>query len=161
MKLYDINAALEAMLDAVDPDTGELLCDPDELEALALEREEKLEGLALFVKNCKAEAEAIKAEKLALEKRQKTAENKAERAKSFLQAMLAGGKLKTARASVSYRRTEAVELGEDFMPWAREHNAFLRYKDPEPDKKAIGEAIKAGEEVPGAEIVVRQSMTIK
>ena len=163
MKLSDINVALEAMLDAVDPDTGELLCDPDELEALALEREEKLEGLALYVKNCRAEAEAIKAEKLALEKRQKTAENKAERAKSFLQAMLAGEKLKTPRASVSYRRTESPKIVDEaaFWRYAADHNELVRRKDPEVDLVAVKAAIQAGEAVPGAEIVSKQSVIIK
>ena len=161
MKLYDINAALEALLEQEDPETGELLCDMDALEALLLERDEKLEGLALYVKNQKAEAEAIKAEKQALEKRQKAAENKAERAKCFLQFILGGEKFQTPKVSVSYPRTEAVDQGEDFLPRALEHDSFLRDSEPEPDKKAIAEAIKAGEEVPGAEIVVRQSMTIK
>ena len=65
MTLYDINAQLEALLEQVDPETGELLCDMDQLEALSLERDRKLEGLALYIKNRDAEAKAIREEEKA------------------------------------------------------------------------------------------------
>ncbi len=163
MTLYDINARMEYLLEQVDEETGELLCSYEELEALAMARDEKLEGLALYVKNMKAEAEAIEAEKLALEKRQKTAKNKAERAKSFLQAMLAGEKLKTPRASVSYRRTESTKIVDEaaFWRYAADHDELVRHKDPEADLVAVKAAIQAGEAVPGAEIVSKQSVIIK
>lgn len=162
MRLYDINATLEALLDAVDPDTGELLCDLEELEALIMARDEKLESVALYIKNRAAEAEAIKAEKLALAQRQKVAENKAERARRFLAEMLAGEKFTSPRVAVSWRKSQAVELGADFLPWARQYgDQYLSYRDPEPDKKAIGAALKAGQEIPGAELVTNLNMQIK
>ena len=42
--LYDIDAAI---LDCVDQETGEIL-DPEKLDALQMEREQKLEGVALW-----------------------------------------------------------------------------------------------------------------
>ena len=41
MKIWEINQALEALLEQVDPETGELTCDMDALEALTIERDEK------------------------------------------------------------------------------------------------------------------------
>lgn len=161
MKLYEINAALEGLLEQVDSETGELTCDLEALSDLMLARDEKLEGLALYVKNVGAEAEAIKAEEKALAERRKVLENKAERAKKFLSEFLSGEKFQTPKVAVSWRKSEAVELGDSFMVWAREQDKFLRWKDPEPDKTAIKAAIKAGEVIPGAELVSRQSMTIK
>ena len=57
MKLYEIN---EAILACVDPETGE--ADVEKLDELMLIREVKIENLALWVKELRAEAEAIKAE---------------------------------------------------------------------------------------------------
>ena len=101
MKLYEINAALEALLEQVDEETGELTCDMEQLEALSLERDEKLEGLALYCKNAAAEAEAIKAEEKTLAERRKRLENRAERARTFLSEQLCGEKFTTPKVAVS------------------------------------------------------------
>lgn len=160
MRLYEIDAAIEELLEQEDPETGELLCDYEQLEALMMARETKLENVALYIKNKTAEAEAIKAEKLALEKRQRQANAKVERAKEFLARYLDGQKLTTPRVAVSWRKSEAVEIGMGFFA-TDANERFLRYRDPEADKAAIRAALKAGETVPGAELVVRQSMQIK
>ena len=162
MKLYEINAALQELLDQVDPETGELTCDLEQLEALTLEREDKLEGLALYAKNAKAEAAAIREEEKALAERRKALETRADRAMAFLDAELGGENFHTPRVAVSHRRTESVEIGAEFLDWARTFgDQYLRFTDPEPDKKAIKTALKAGEIIPGAEIVSKYSMSIK
>ena len=74
MKLYEIN---NAILDCIDMETGEII-DIDKLNKLEFEREAKIEGVACWIKDLKAEAEAIKTEKQALAERQKVAENKVE-----------------------------------------------------------------------------------
>lgn len=160
LRLYEIDAAIEDLLEQEDPETGELLCDYEQLEALMMARETKLENVALYIKNKTAEAEAIKQEKLALEKRQQQANRKIERAKAFLEQYLAGQKLVTPRVAVSWRKSEVVELGMGFFS-TDVNERFLRYRDPEPDKAAIKAALKAGEDVPGAELVARQNMQIK
>jgi len=161
LKLYEINAALEALLEQVDEETGELTCDMEQLEALSLERDEKLEGLALSTKNDRAEAEAIYAEIDNLSKRARALKNRAERKSEFLERMLNGEKFQTPRVAITYRTSQAVELTPEFLEWAITQDKFLRYKDPEPDKTAIKAALKAGETVPGAEIVTRSNMSIK
>lgn len=162
MRLYDVNAALEELLNQVDPETGELVCDMDALEALSIEREEKLEGLALYCKNLTAEAEAIRNEEKTLAERRKALENKAARAKEFLDLNLSGEKFQTARVAVSYRKSKAVEINETaFWPWAVDHTEYIRRKDPEPDKAAISAALKNGQKIPGAELKETLSMSIK
>lgn len=163
MRLYEINAALEDLLNQVDPETGELTCDLDALEALSIEREEKLEGLALYCKNLTAEAEAIRNEEKALSERRKALENKANRAKDFLNLNLSGEKFQTARVAVSYRKSKAVEITDDTRFWAYgiSHPEVVRRKEPEPDKVAIAAALKNGQEIPGAELVETLSMSIK
>ena len=103
MKLYEIDAAIQKVLDEimVDPDTGEAKLDEEALAELQMEREKKLEGVALAIKNLSAEAAAIKAEEDNLAKRRKVLENKVDSMKGFLRTALNGEKLKTARVSVS------------------------------------------------------------
>ena len=56
--LYDID---QEILACIDDETGEIL-DVEKLDALQMERERKLEGVALWVKDLKAEAAAVKEE---------------------------------------------------------------------------------------------------
>lgn len=160
MTLYSINAALEELLNQVDPETGELTCDLDQLDALMMERDEKLEGLALYCKNADAEAKAIREEEKALAERRRSLENKAERAKGFLAEQLAGEKFSTPKVVVSYRKSEQVEVSSAFFT-DESNERFLRFKDPEADKTAIKAALKNGETVPGAELVSKMNMSIK
>ncbi len=160
MKLFEINAALEELLNQQDPETGELTCDLDQLDALMMERDEKLEGLALYCKNADAEAKAIREEEKALAERRRSLENKAERAKGFLAEQLAGEKFSTPKVAVSYRKSEQVEVSTAFFT-DESNERFLRYKDPEADKTAIKNALKAGETVPGAELVSKTNMILK
>ena len=62
MNLYEIN---EALYGCVDEETGEII-DAEKLEALSLAFDEKVENIALWIKNLLADAAAIKAEKLKL-----------------------------------------------------------------------------------------------
>lgn len=161
--LYEINAALEALLSDVDEETGEVGFSAEQLDALVMEREEKIENLALAIKNMAAEAAAIKAEEDSLKKRRKALENKTERIRDYLQDCLAGDKFKTPRVAVSYRKSTTTEITDEaaFWEFASEHPQYYKTYDPEPDKKAIMETLKTGESVPGAELVDHMNMQIR
>lgn len=159
-KLYEINADLEAVLSQVDEETGELTIDPEALDALLMERTDKLEGMALLVKDWNAEAAAIKAEEAALKERRERIEKKRDGLRDYLQQVLAGEKLETAKVSVTYRKSKSVEI-DPAVFWEHPAEMFIRQKDPEPDKKAITDALKNGGTVPGAALVEKVSMTIK
>lgn len=153
MTLYEIDAAI---LDCIDAETGEVV-DADKLNDLQMEREEKVEAVALWIKDLTAEAAALKAEKQAFSERQAAAEKKAESLRKWLSDALAGQKFKTTRVAVSFRKTESVDVPD---VWALD-DSFLKYADPTPDKQKIKAALKAGEAVTGAALVEGQSMTIK
>lgn len=157
MNLYELNRAIAGFDLEIDEETGEIL-NGDDLDKLEMERSEKIENIALWIKDLNAEAAAIKAEEQNLSRRRKTAENKAEWLRSYIQDALGGEKLKTARVAVSYRTTEAVEIiDQEEIP-----EAFLTIKtEVKPDKKAIKDAIKNGGTVPGTELVKRTSVQIK
>ena len=153
MTLYEIDAAI---LDCIDAETGEVV-DADKLNDLQMEREEKVEAVALWIKDLTAEAAALKAEKQAFSERQAAAEKKAESLRKWLSDALAGQKFKTTRVAVSFRKTESVDVPD---VWALD-DSFLKYAEPTADKAKIKAAIKAGETVTGAELVDGISVTIK
>lgn len=151
--LYEIDAKITECFDA---DTGELL-DAEKLENLMIEKENKLENVALWIKNLKADAAMYKAEKTAFEERQAAAERKAESLTEWLKNALNGQKFKTEKAEVSFRKTSKIEV---LDIWELNED-FVKYSDPTPDKAAIKRAINAGEDVKGAKLVEDISISIK
>ena len=155
MTLYQIN---EEIMNCIDEETGEII-DIDRLNALEMERDTKISNVACWIKDLKAEAEAIKAEKQALDKRQKAAENKAENLKEWLAKVLQGEKFKDSKVSISYRKSEKVVFAEDF--------AYVTLPDHmkkitvEPRKTEIKEFLKAGGEIDGVRIEESSNMQIK
>lgn len=153
MKLYEID---QAIMDLVDNETGEII-DIEMFDSLQMERDEKIESIALYIKDLKAEAEALKAEKLAFAERQKVAENKVESLKNYLAYALKGQAFKSTKAVVSFRKTQQVDIPDIY---ALDEN-FLKYAEPTADKTAIKEAIKAGQTVKGATLIENTSIIIK
>lgn len=155
MTLYEID---EAMLECVDMETGEII-DINKLEALEMERDKKISNIACWIKDLKAEAEAVKAEKMNLQKRQSACENKAEQLKKYLEFALQGEKFKDSRCSVSYRRSESVKVDEniniDEVP-----ECYLKIKK-EISVSDVKEALKSGIDVVGCSLVSKQNIQIK
>lgn len=154
MKLYEID---EAIMSCIDQETGEVI-DIERLNALEMEREKKIEGVILWMKSLKAEAEAIKAEADVLLKRYKVLMNKVTSLKDWIVLALAGEKFKTARCSVTYRRASSVKIDDIAKIPAK----FLKeIKEDWIAKTEIKKAIEAGEEVEGAHIEESQSAIMK
>ena len=151
--LYEID---QMLLACIDPETGEII-DDEQLTALQMERDAKIEGVALWIKNLKAEAEAYKAEKDAFAAREKAAKDKAESLRKWLAEALAGQAFKSPKAVITWRKSSAVVVDD---LW-KVDESFLKYKEPDVDRIAIAKAIKEGAEVSGVHIEERQSMTIK
>ena len=78
--LYEIDSAISGCVDA---ETGEII-NEEMLSALLMERNAKLENVALWVKNLDSDAAAIRAERDALDRRMKIAENKAASLRNWL-----------------------------------------------------------------------------
>lgn len=163
MKLFDIDEKLAACVKldesrVVDTESGEII-DLEAIAALEMERDKKIENLGCWYKNLLADAEALKAQKNAFAEREKAAKAKAESLRGFLGRYLNGKKFETAKVAMSFRKSEAVEFDAKCIGDVPEE--FLKFKDPELDKVAVKKAIKAGESVPGCELVQRQNLQIK
>lgn len=162
MNLYQIDEAIEKAFSlAIDPETGEVNEDQfNLLETLSLTRNEKIENIALLIKNLRAEAVALKTEKEVFQKRQKQAENKAEALSRYLMDALNGEKFSSNRCSVSFRHTTKVALDEGFTIYDIDTH-FVRMKEPELDKTAIKKALEDGTPIAGVHMEDGLSMTIR
>ena len=154
--LYEITEALRNFDLDIDEDTGEIL-NADELDALELERDTKIENIALWIKNLNSDAEAYKREKDSFYQKEKVAKNKADRLKAYLEAMLMGEKFKSDRVTISYRKSESLNI----EPGAEIADIYLKYAEPQVDKMALKEAIKEGLVMDGVSIVTKQNMQIR
>ena len=159
--LYEIDRQILAL---VDPETGEIT-DGAAFDQLQMAREDKLEGIACYIKNTVAEAAAIKAEENVLAARRKVLENRVERLKTYLSDALGGETFQTARVSVTFRRSSRVEVAEPALAiaWAQSngYNGLVKYKAPEIGKDDLGKLLRSGMDIPGVELVESLSMGVK
>lgn len=165
MKLYEIANDYIALLQAIDEGEIPEEAIADTLEAIEGEIEYKADNLACVLKTLEAEAAAIKAEEKALAERRKQKENAKERIKQYLSDVLQRldiNKLETARNKITFRKSESVVIGENFIEWARTHrDDLLTYSEPTANKTAIKQALKDGAEIEGAYIESKQNIQIK
>ena len=139
MKLYEVNQAIESIFEVlVDPVTGELLPDEnllEQLDALQMERSRILEYLVRLVLNTKAQCTAIKEEEQRLRDRRQDCERKVARLMAILDRECAGEKTDCGVATICYRKTSRVEVGDDSaaLSWLMENGHSSCYKVPAPE----------------------------
>lgn len=162
--LYKIDADILSVLEngfAVDEETGEVLDGAEQVELLQMERMDKLENIALYLKSEAALIGNIDSEIAALKKRKEQHESRSNRIKAYLSAsMEAAGedKFETAAVAVSFRKSEAVVVTDQD---GLDDKFFTETVTRKPSLTAIKSAIKAGETVAGAFIDKRRSVQIK
>lgn len=161
MTLYEIN---QSILECFDAETGEIL-DAEKLTELSIERDTKIENIALYVKNLTSEAAAIREEEKALAARRKAKENRAEQLKNYLLNELNGEKFETAKASVTFRKSEGVAVTDDaeLISWLefRGYDDCISYTTPKANLTEVKRLIKQGETPTGATLEERININIK
>lgn len=157
MKLYEYDAALASCWDE---ETGEIL-NAELMDALEMERDQKIDNICSYIKDLQAEAAAIKEEKLQLARRQARAEKQADGLKRYLAMCMAGEKWKNARHTIGWRKS--VQLIVDNVQAIMEsgRDDLLVYADPTVNKTAAKEALAAGEAVPGVHLEEVNNIQIK
>lgn len=157
MNLYEIE---KEIMSCVDMETGEII-DCEKLDALTMERDQKIENIALWVKNLEADAKAYKEEKDSFAQKQKAAENKAKSLKEYLSRFLAGTSYKSTKVNIGFRKSESVDVFslESLIEYGNAD--YLKYKEPEADKTAIKAALKSGANIPGCILVESNNIQIK
>lgn len=136
----------------------------DTLEGMSGALEVKATNVAFFVRNLEATAAQIKEAETQLYMRRKQIETRAERVKAYLLANLEAtgiSKIDSPYFKIAVRENppSVVIDAESQIP-----AKFMRRAEPPPpapDKKAIADAIKRGEEVPGCHLTRTTKVDIK
>lgn len=140
----------------IDIDTGEF--NEAMFEGLRIERDRKIENIAIWVLEDEAMAKSIKEQENKLKERREILEQRIEKRKEFLRYISEGKKLKTDRVTVSYRTSKAVKItNEEIIP--------IKYKTVKTavsvSKDDIKKDLQAGKTVEGAELETRVSTLVK
>lgn len=163
MSLYHMTENYRAALvDLSDPELPEEVV-ADTLEALEGELIQKGQAVAAFALNLAAEVEAIKTVEKRIVERRRALENRVERMREYLRANMERAGITEIKAldgsftaKLAKGRPSVVVDDESLIP---DDSEFVRWKR-EVSKTAIADAIKAGQEVPGAHIEVRPSLRL-
>ena len=172
MNLYQLDAVIE---DAISQgyeryvDEDGVLVDEEGyrqwMEHLQGAVDAKIENIALYIKNLKAEAAAIREEEKELAKRRHRKENHAEWLADYLAGFLRMkqmDKFETAKCAVRFTSSESVAVtdGDALDAWLSDHDEFLRYAEPTLNKAELKKYLKQNE-VPGAELQKKKNISIK
>ena len=118
----------------------------DTMEGIEGALEDKFDGYAAILRTMAAQKKMLEEEKKRLEARIASWDSNMKRMKEFMTfSMQSTGKTKFKTAQNSFwiqKNPESVVM--DTEDWEKIPEDFLRYKDPEPDKTKIKEALKAG-----------------
>ena len=151
--LYEIN---QDIMNCIDFTTGEIL-DDEKLQELQMEKSEKIENIALWIKNLESETKAIKDEINVLRERNELKERKIEKLKQYLTGNVEK-KFETSKVIISYRKSVSVNITDE----SKLEEKYIKTKiETSVDKMAIKEAIKNGITVSGAELIEKQNIQIK
>lgn len=156
--LYELTTQASALYEMLQNEEIDEQTFNDTLEAL--ETDIKVENYCKVIKQLQADAEMFKGEIDRLTARKKTAENAVDRMKNALLAFLqlsGQEKVKAGSFSVSTATTQAVHItDESAIPCI-----YLVEQPPKVDKIGIKNALKAGEEINGAELVNNLGVRIR
>lgn len=166
MTLYEYADQYRYLLDQVE--SGEYTEDDvkDTLEAIGICTAEAVEQVGKIILEADAGTAALKAEEDRVKTRRMALERKEAALKEYLKnalEMMGERKVKTPLITVSIRKNpDSVQLTPQFVQWATisGRDDLLRYKEPEPDKRKILEALKAGDKLP-AVIVHSEGVTVR
>ena len=141
-------------MNCIDPETGEV--DGDQIEALTVERNKKIDNVVHYIINLNSDINELKAEIDRLQNIKRSDEATIDRLKELLRNVLAGEKHKGTDYAVSYRKSKAVVVDDELML----EEVFKRVSYT-PDKTKIKEALAAGAAVRGAHLEEREAVIIK
>ena len=162
--LYELTDDYLALLEmAEDPDIDEQAL-KDTMEGIEGALEIKAEGYAKIIRTLEGDAAACDAESKRLRNKKQAIERNIDRMKKALQyAMETTGKTKFKTALFSFgiqKNPAAVVIDEGYIENIPDR--FLIPQDPQIDKKAIKEALKAGEDLEGiAHLEQTESLRIR
>lgn len=160
--LFEIDAEIESCVKLqnsdgfVNVETGELI-DVEALDALKMERDKKIRNIACWIRNLESDEKQLAEQEKIFADRKRAVKNKKESLKSYLAAFLRGKKWQNEEVVVSWRKSESVEITDI----NKLSSYYLKWKEPEPNKTLLKADLKSGITLPGAELVVKNNMSVK
>ena len=159
-EFYELNRLIEEEAEGFDPETGEIINNEAEIMSLAEELKEKRDDLADYLADKRTELkglESILGEEIKrLQERKKSLARQQDNLIKTIDFLLEGEKLKTLHHTFSYRKSESVDIIEegDIPP------EFIDFK-PTVKMSELKKAIKAGQEIKGAILVEKISLSVR
>ena len=162
--IYELTADMMKILSMMDdPDLDQQTL-KDTMEGIEGAYEDKFDGYAAVIRQLTGYINELDEEKKRIDARKESFENNVKKMKKImLESMNATGKtkFKTAKNSFWTQKNKASVVIDAKSVWDIPED-FRRYKDPEPDKTKIGEAIAAGQDFTGiAHMEQTESVRIK
>ena len=153
MSLYDIQ---QDIMDCIDTETGEII-DAERLDALQMEKKEKVKNIALWIINLRGEAESSKERETYFAQRKKRAEKKIEGLTEYLSKCLNGEKVKDDDFEIGWKQSQATEITDE----TKLPEQYLTPVPPKVNRMAILKDLKKGLTVDGAMLVTRNNIQVR
>ena len=169
-KLFEINKDIERILDedavlkigdgqAVDTETGEVFSLAERLNALQIEKAEKIKSVAFYADDLLIKAKALKEREEEIKALRKSIDKQIENLHEYILYAINNETYEGEDVTIKVRKSTRTEiLCEELLPeeFIKTETVIKRT----PDKTAIKNAIKNGQTVEGAELVTAYSINI-
>lgn len=161
-KLYELDQKInELIANSIDPETGEVSDGfIEKLDALNMERNEKIDNIMRLYKNLISDAAGREAEEKRLSELKKSAKNRAESLKNYLSRYMEAGveKFTSEHGEIGWRKSEKVVVQDvDTLP-----EEFKKVKvEVKADLISLKNALKEDRKIDGVSLEEHQNIQIK
>lgn len=166
MTLYEIDSRIADILDNLDDEYALQDTVADELEVLAMSRQEKLENCAKAYIQAKADAEQVEQEINRLADKKRSFKAKAKRILDYLAYCCHGEKTDCGVATLSYPKplpSLTVVDAAKCASWLEDngHGDLVTYDSPKISAREVKQIMLSGVDVPGAKIEYKERVQLK
>lgn len=172
MSLYKLDQTIKEVLEngfTFDLETGEVLFTSDDLDKLETSVEEKINNIVGYIKNLDLESKMYAEIKKDYDEREKKTKSKIDRLKRYLDSYLTSNnieKKEVLNGKVSYLKSTSTDIYDE----EKLRNYLLSHEDKrdiytttkvEWSKKGIGDDLKKGIEIDGAQLKESKNLQVK
>lgn len=161
-KLYELDQRIDELIaNSIDPETGEVSDGfIEKLDALNMERNEKIDNIMCLYKNLISDAAGWEVEEKRLSELKKSAKNRAESLKNYLSRYMEAGveKFTSEHGKIGWRKSEKVVVQDvDTLP-----EEFKKVKvEVKADLISLKNALKEDRKIDGVSLEEHQNIQIK
>lgn len=163
--LFNLTAEQKRLRDMLDSTLNEETGEVDneiyeQLKAVDMDRDEKIDGWCFWLKEEKAAIEAMKKVLDSMTAKYQSRKNAFDKAKDFFTEMMDGEKFKSDFNNIYYIHNTSVQLDDDKEVTDIDDD-YLKYSAPVLDRQKIRAALKLGIKIPGVHLDEIETMIIR